>query len=141
MGLTTPHVLCDGHGNKETTATRCVEKKSLHSNSGIHLRSLSFQTRRKTNQSSRLPFGKYFFLRETVVFMGHLMVDFVPTRYLSNRNIFFPKKEVERRIKAKAMENLRSEQGDNRDVWITSSDTLLAFCFKVWEIILSSVNV
>lgn len=132
LGLTTPHVLADGHGNKEimnalTLALRDESIPPLHE--GDPFQQFVIPEEKRDEPTPTPPFWRVFSAWQTVVFMAYLLVDFVRTRDISNRDVFFPKEEVER-IKELAMKDLRKEHGDNPDVWVSSSDALLAYCFK-----------
>jgi len=61
--------------------------------------------------------------------LARLLWDIMSTSDISNRDVFFPKSEVER-IKGEAMADLKKEHGENPDVWVSSSDVLVAFCLK-----------
>ncbi|KAF8884018.1 hypothetical protein BD779DRAFT_1538381 [Infundibulicybe gibba] len=48
---------------------------------------------------------------------------------MENRDIYFPAEDV-KRIKSDAMEDIRKEHGKDTNLWVSSSDAILAFCLK-----------
>jgi hypothetical protein len=129
VGLTTPHVLCDGHGNKEIMrALTCI----LQGEVVAPLQEGDpFEPILNVQGAPELPpYWRVFSIWQTVIFLTCLMWDFICDRETQNRELFFPKAEVER-LKDEAMEDLRKEHGEKPDVWVSSSDVLVAFCLKV----------
>ncbi|KAF8511265.1 hypothetical protein BU17DRAFT_69703 [Hysterangium stoloniferum] len=127
IGLTTPHVLCDGHGNKEiiyalARILRGEDVTPLQLGDPFE----EFITKESVEPP---PYWRVFSAWQVVVVIAHLLWDFMWTRDISNRDVFFPKLEVER-IKTEAMADLKTEHGENPDVWVSSSDVLVAFCLK-----------
>jgi len=132
VGLTTPHVLCDGHGNKEimvalTRILRGEEIEDLHTEDPFT--PFVIPEEKKDEPIKTPPFWRVFSTWDMATFMGHLMVDLVKTRDITNRHLFFPKAEIER-IKEQAVNDLKKEKGDDPDAWISSSDAIVAFCLK-----------
>jgi hypothetical protein len=129
IGLTTPHVLCDGHGNKEIILALArilrgeeVEPLQLGDPFGPIL---NVQT-----PPDPPPYWSVFNMWQIVVFMACLIWDFVRNRDIQNRELFFPKAEVDR-LKEEAMGDLRKKHGEKPDIWVSASDVLVAFCLKV----------
>ncbi|KIJ46927.1 hypothetical protein M422DRAFT_46027 [Sphaerobolus stellatus SS14] len=132
VGLTTPHVLCDGHGNKEITnaVTRILRGEDVEDlPSADPFTPFVIPDDKKDEPIKTPPFWKVFSTWDIVTFMAYLAADFIKTRDISNRDIFFPKEEVER-IKQQAMDDLKKEKGDDPEAWVSSSDALIAFCLK-----------
>ncbi|GJJ15413.1 hypothetical protein Clacol_009689 [Clathrus columnatus] len=132
VGLTTPHVLCDGHGNKEimvaiTKILRGEEVEELHTDDPFT--PFVIPDDKKDEPIKTPPFWRVFTMWNIITFMAHLMADFAKTRDITNRDVFFPKEEVER-IKEQAMADLKKEKGEDPNVWVSSSDALIAFFLK-----------
>lgn len=55
---------------------------------------------------------------------------------MENRDVFFPQADVTR-ILADAMDDIRREHGNDTNLWVSSSDAVLAFCLKVCLVLLA----
>ncbi|KZV86526.1 hypothetical protein EXIGLDRAFT_840716 [Exidia glandulosa HHB12029] len=130
IGLTTPHVLCDGHGNKEIgiALARILKGETVAPlPEGDPL--AKYAETGKTSSLESPPSWRVFGLIDSAKFFATLAWDFAVNRDIENRELFVPTAEAER-IKQQAMDDLRKEHGDSEDIWISTSDALVAFCLQ-----------
>ncbi|KAF8516888.1 hypothetical protein JB92DRAFT_3082640 [Gautieria morchelliformis] len=138
IGLTTPHVLCDGYGNKEIILAlarilRGEEVAPLQLGDPFEP-ILNVQT-----PPDPPPYRRVFNMRQVVVVMACLIWDLIRARNIQNRELFFPKAEVDK-LKEEAMDDLRKQYGEQPDIWVSSSDVLVAFCLKTPPNVLCATN-
>jgi hypothetical protein len=131
VGLTTPHVLCDGHGNKEIAQALALilnggSPPPLPEGDPFRPYSPSMSTASYTTPQR----WKVFSSLQIVVFLFWLLWDFAWNRDIENRELYIPAEEAAK-IKAQATRELRDARGYGEDVWISTSDALLAFVLKV----------
>lgn len=111
LGLTTPHVLCDGHGNKEilVAVLRILRGEDIEELTPRDPFAAFVISEDRNEPIKTPPFWRVLSTWDVITFMVHVIIDFVKTRDISYRDIFFPKEEVER-IKEQAMQDLRKER-------------------------------
>lgn len=130
VGLSTPHILCDGYGVKAI-----IQSLTHILDGGAPPLPLAlvdpFQP--YANASRPLeppPYWRVLNTIQTLVLIAFSFWHWIWERPIQNRDIFFPQEAVAR-IKSEAMSDIRKENSDAGDLWISSSDALLAFCLKV----------
>ncbi|EJD44092.1 hypothetical protein AURDEDRAFT_114396 [Auricularia subglabra TFB-10046 SS5] len=122
IGLTTPHVLCDGHGNKEIglALARILKGETVAPlRDGDPL--VRYAGAPKDTEAP--PSWRAFGFVDSAKFFATLAWDFAVNRDIENRELFVPAAEAER-IKAEAMADLPDGE------WVSTSDALVAFCLK-----------
>ncbi|KAG9032704.1 hypothetical protein FS842_004055, partial [Serendipita sp. 407] len=129
LGLTTPHVLCDGHGSKEIgiALSRLLKgEEVLALEEGDPLERYTHHT-----ATPKAPPGwKILGIFQMVVLITCMIWSLILTRNVQSRVLYIPAPEVER-IKAEAMADLEQERPDDPDAWVSTSDAIGAFLLKV----------
>ncbi|KAI0746367.1 hypothetical protein C8Q80DRAFT_1337354 [Daedaleopsis nitida] len=132
VGLYTPHILCDGHG--VATIARALSSilggdpppPPLHYDDPF----LPFLPTPNDSTASAPPCWRTLNFVERMVLYARSLWDFLFCDHIENRDVFFPREEVAR-IKELAMDDIRHEhEHSGKDLWVSSSDALLAFCLK-----------
>ncbi|KAG8765022.1 hypothetical protein FRC20_007686, partial [Serendipita sp. 405] len=128
LGLTTPHVLCDGHGSKEIgiALSRLLKgEEVLPLEEGDPLERYAHHT-----STPKAPPGwKVLGIFQMVLLIACMIWSLILTRNVQSRVLYIPAPEVER-IKADAMADLKQERPDDPDAWVSTSDAIGAFLLK-----------
>jgi hypothetical protein len=130
VGLAIPHILCDGYGVKAV-----VQALTQIINGGAPPPPLSlvdpFQPYANVSKPLEAPpHWRVLSAIQTALLVVFSLWRWVWERPIENRDVFFPKDAVAK-IKEEAMSDIRKEHGESSDLWVSSSDALLAFCLKV----------
>lgn len=130
VGLSIPHILCDGYGVKAI-----IQSLTHVLNGGVPppppTLADPFQSYANAPQPLEAPpYWRVLSSIQTAVLILFSLWRSIWERPIENRDVFFPKDAVAQ-IKSEAMSDLKKEHGESSDVWISSSDALLAFCLKV----------
>lgn len=130
VGLYVPHILSDGHG--VAAIVRALTAILSGKKAPPPLEHMDpFLPFTQTPLSAPAPYGwRVLSLIETVVIYARAFWEWAFDNDLENREVFFPASDVAR-IKSHAMEDIRHEHGENTDIYVSSSDAILAFCLKV----------
>lgn len=130
VGLYTPHILCDGYG-----VTAIIRSLLSILDGGSPPPPLEhvdpFLPYAETaGEAPAPPYWRALNVVETAALYARAFKQWLFDSNVENKDVFFPASEV-KRIKDEAMADLRATHGDNEDVWVSSSDAVLAFCLKV----------
>ncbi|KAG8788417.1 hypothetical protein FRC15_004392 [Serendipita sp. 397] len=128
LGLTTPHLLCDGHGNKEIgiALSRLMKGEDvLPLKEGDPLGRYTHNTEPPKAPSNWKVLGIF----QMVVMIACMIWNLISARNVQSRVFYIPASEA-KRIKAEAMADLKRERPDDKDAWVSTSDAIGAFLLK-----------
>ena len=133
VGLSVPHILCDGYGVKAI-----IQSLTDILNGGTPPPPLTFVDpfKQYANVPKSFEAPPYWIVLNTIQTVFLVVCSLwrlLWERPIQNREVFFPKDAV-KKIKDEAMSDLRKENGESSNLWISSSDALLAYCLKVWRV-------
>ncbi|KAH9846780.1 hypothetical protein C2E23DRAFT_872203 [Lenzites betulinus] len=129
VGLYVPHILSDGHG--VAAIVRALTAILSGENPPPPLEHTDpFLSYSQAPLTAPAPYGwRVLSLIETVMIYTRALWEWAFDNDLENREVFFPASDVAR-IKGDAMKDIRREHGENTDIYVSSSDAILAFCLK-----------
>ncbi|KAG8810789.1 hypothetical protein FRC17_002780, partial [Serendipita sp. 399] len=128
VGLTVPHMLCDGHGIKEIAlALSCLLKgeQVLPLKEGDPLEAFTHNP----EPPKAPPNWKVLGIFQLIVMVAYMAWKYLSTPNVQDRIIYIPASEAER-LKAEAMADLKRERPDDKDAWVSTSDAIGAFIIK-----------
>lgn len=129
VGLSVPHILCDGYG--VTEIMRALSTILSSGSPPLPLDHADPYAAFAVNESRvpPPPYWRALNALEKLVIYARALWEWLTDRKVENREVFFPRDEVAR-IKAQAMDDIREEQGQDTKLWVSTSDAILAFCLK-----------
>ncbi|KAI0644089.1 hypothetical protein C8Q79DRAFT_974236 [Trametes meyenii] len=130
IGLYTPHILCDGHG-----VANIVRALTTILAGGPPPAPLDhtdpFLPYNANEAKVPAPYGwRALSLIETIWVYARAFWEWAFDNNVENRDVYFPPSEV-KRIKAEAMRDIREEYGEKTELYVSSSDAILAYCLKL----------
>ncbi|KAI0922391.1 hypothetical protein AcV7_005935 [Taiwanofungus camphoratus] len=129
IGLSVPHILCDGHG--VTAISRALSAILSGGPPPPPLNHIDPYAPFAINEGQvpSPPYWRVLSKLQTIVIYARALWEWLFDNRIENRDVYFPKSEVER-LKAEAMDDIYKGHGEKTDLWISSSDAILAFCLK-----------
>lgn len=130
IGLSVPHILCDGHGVTAISRTLSAILSGGPPPPPLNHTDPYAPFAINEGQVPSPPYWRVLSKLQTIVIYARALWEWLFDNRIENRDVYFPKSEVER-LKAEAMDDIHKEHGEKTDLWISSSDAILAFCLKV----------
>jgi len=130
VGIAVPHILCDGHGVTIIMKALCQILGGGAPPSPLnHID--PYSSFAKSNYIvPPPPYWRALSFASTVILYIRSFWDWIVDGTIENKDVYFPLSEAER-IKSEAMEDIRKEHGKDTDLYVSTSDAVLAFCLKV----------
>ncbi|THH19420.1 hypothetical protein EW146_g1767 [Bondarzewia mesenterica] len=129
VGLSTPHILCDAHGVASIIKAVCIILSGGPPPPPLDLTDPFEPYGHNQGNVPAPPYWRALNIVQKTVLYARAIWTQLFDRHVENRDVFFPKSEVQR-IKSEAMDDIRREHGADTDLYISSSDAILAFCLK-----------
>ncbi len=133
VGLSTPHILCDGHGVTSIVRALCdiINNKTPPPplNHEDPFKAYAQDIRGDVDVPAPPHWRVLGKVELTVFYLRELWKGLWEDK-IENRDVYFPKEDV-LRIKAEAMDDVRKRYGDDTSLYVSTSDAILAFCLQV----------
>ncbi|KAG8810791.1 hypothetical protein FRC17_002782 [Serendipita sp. 399] len=136
LGLTFPHVLCDAHGIRHIALAlsrllKGEEVLPMKEGDPFERYMHNNNNNKEMSPPKAPPNYKVLGIAQTVVLIIYMIWNYLWTLNANaqSRLFYIPAADV-KRLKAEAMADLKRERPDDKDAWVSTSDTIGAFFIK-----------